>query len=51
MNGADATYPQRIYNIIGIADNKSVIIREDTKLSENMAQKSKSSIMVQEKLL
>lgn len=40
MNGTDVTYPQGIYSIIGIADNKSVIIREDTKFSKNMAKKT-----------
>lgn len=38
MNETDLAYPWGIYSIVGKADNKGVITREDTECSEDIWQ-------------
>lgn len=50
VNEADMSYPQGIYSIVGKADNKGVIMREDTGCLRIYGKGNQSSVMVQEKL-
>lgn len=50
INKAAMTYPQGIYSIIGKADNKGILMREDTGCLRIYRKGNQSSVMVLEKL-